>query len=211
MNKMIKILAIVLVVVAATASGIWLSQWWQQKQQAMPTDIDALVLPQARSIGDFTLTDQNGQPFTGENLKGKWSFMFFGYTHCPDVCPTTLAILNNVAQSLEQQDGNLDDEQFVFVSVDPERDSPETIGKYVAYFNPAFVGATGERDQLDKLAKAMSVMYYINRKPGQQDYTVDHSASIVLIQPDGKMRALFSPPHIPEKIIKAYRSIREHY
>jgi protein SCO1/2 len=211
MNKLVKSLVIILVVAAATASGIWFSQWWHQRNQAVPADIEALVLPQARNIDAFTLTDQNGQPFTLNSLKGKWSFLFFGYTHCPDVCPTTLAILNSVAQTLEAQDGNLDDVQFVFVSVDPERDSPKQIGEYLAYFNKAFIGATGKRDQIDQLAKQMSAMYFINKKPGVKEYTVDHSASIVLTQPDGKLRALFSPPHIPESIIKSYRAIREHY
>jgi protein SCO1/2 len=211
MNKFMKIAGILVVVAAATASGIWFSQWWHQDQQSVPDDIDALVLPQPRDISPFTLTGQDGQPFTLEDLKGKWSFVFFGYTHCPDVCPTTLAMLNNVAQMLQKQDGGLKDVQFVFVSVDPERDSPKQIGEYVAYFNKAFIGATGKRDQLDQLAKQMSAMYFINKKPGQKEYTVDHSASIVLTQPDGKLRALFSPPHIPAKIVKAFDAIREHY
>jgi protein SCO1/2 len=211
MNKFMKIAVILVVVAAATASGIWFSQWWHQRQQPMLSDVDALVLPQARDISPFTLTGQDGQPFTLDKLKGKWSFVFFGYTHCPDVCPTTLAMLNNVAQLLQQQDGGLKDVQFVFISVDPERDNPKQIGEYVAYFNKAFLGATGQRAQLDQLAKQMSAMYFINKKPGQKDYTVDHSASIVLTQPDGKMRALFSPPHIPSKIVKAFDAIREQY
>jgi protein SCO1/2 len=211
MNKLVKTLIIILVIAAATASGIWFSQWWHQRNQDIPADVDALVLPQARNIDAFTLTNQNGQPFTLDSIKGKWTFMFFGYTHCPDVCPTTLAILNSVAQTIEQQDGNLDDVQFVFVSVDPERDNPKQIGEYLAYFNKAFIGATGERDQIDKLAKQMGAMYFINKKPGVKEYTVDHSAAIMLTQPDGKLRALFSAPHIPEKILKSYRTIREHY
>lgn len=211
MNKYIKTAAILVIVAVATVSGIWFSQWWHQRQQPIPSDIDALVLPQARKIDNFTLTDQNGQPFTLDSLKGKWSFIFFGYTHCPDVCPTTLAILNNVDQLLKQKPQGDKDVQFVFISVDPGRDSPKHIGEYVAYFNKSFLGATGKPEVLTKLAREMSAMYFINKKPGQKDYTVDHSAAIVLTQPDGKMRALFSPPHIPSKIVKAFESIRELY
>ncbi|MBD3670820.1 MAG: SCO family protein [Gammaproteobacteria bacterium] len=211
MNKFLKTLLILLIVVAATASGVWFSQWWHQRQTALPEDLEALVLPQARDIGAFTLTDHNGDAFTDAELEGKWSFLFFGYTNCPDVCPTTLAIMNSVAQSLEAQDGNLEKAQFIFVSVDPERDTPEQMRDYLGYFNKQFIGITGERAQLDQLARQMSVMYFLNKDEGGDQYTVDHSAAILLTQPDGNLRALFSTPHIPENIFESFYAIRNRY
>jgi len=210
MNKKAQYLIALLVVVLATVSGVLFSKWLNQ-QPGLPQDMEAIVLPQSRPVAQFSMLDQNGQAFGTEQLQGKWTFMFFGYTHCPDVCPTTLAVMNSVAQSIEDQDGNLDQVQFVFVSVDPDRDSPEQLKEYLGYFNKAFIGITGERQQIDALARQMSVMYFLNNKTDKKDYSVDHSAAILLSEPSGGLRSLFNTPHIPESILKSFRAIRKHY
>lgn len=210
MNKKAQFLIALLVIVLATVSGVLFSKWLNQKS-GLPQDMEAIVLPQSRSIAQFSMLDQNGQAFGPEQLKDKWTFMFFGYTHCPDVCPTTLAVMNSVAQSIEDEDGSLDNVQFVFVSVDPDRDSPAQLKEYLGYFNKAFVGITGERQQIDALTRQMSVMYFLNNKKDKKDYSVDHSAAILLTEPSGGLRSLFNSPHIPESILKSFRAIRKHY
>ncbi|MBD3609467.1 MAG: SCO family protein [Gammaproteobacteria bacterium] len=210
---MIRIFSTLLLIAAATTAGYWLSQWYFQSGQSTPESLEASVLPQARSIADFNLTTHNQGSFNKASLQGKWTFLFFGYTQCPDVCPTTLAIMNNVARELERKSGHLNDVQFVFVSVDPERDTPEQLKQYVTYFHPQFIGATGQREQINHLTSQMSVMYFINKRAGgkQDQYTVDHSSAILLTEPSGNLRALFSTPHVPDKILEDFNKIREHY
>lgn len=169
------------------------------------------LLPSAKAIADFQLTDQHGKPFTRNNLMGKWSFAFFGYTHCPDVCPTSLSMLAQVMKKLEQND-NLDTKpQVVFVSVDPERDTPELLAQYLPYFNPDFIGVTGDPQQLLLLTRQLGIMY--GKAPGDDadDYLVDHSASIILFDPNGNFLALFGMPHDPDLIAQDFVAIKNHY
>lgn len=169
------------------------------------------LLPSAKAIADFQLTDQHGKPFTRNNLVGKWSFAFFGYTHCPDVCPTALSMLAQVMKKLEK-DSTLDTlPQVIFVSVDPERDTPELLAQYLPYFNPDFVGVTGDPQQLLLLTRQLGIMY--GKAPGDDadDYLVDHSASIILFDPDGNFLALFGMPHDPDLIAQEFVAIKNYY
>jgi len=169
------------------------------------------LLPSAKLIADFQLTDHNGKPFTRENLKGKWSFAFFGYTHCPDVCPTTLSMLAQVMKKLGK-DSTLDTlPQVIFVSVDPERDTPELLAKFTPYFNPDFIGVTGDPQQLLLLTRQLGIMY--GKTPGDNadNYLVDHSASIILFDPDGNFLALFGAPHDPDLIAQEFVAVKNYY
>ena len=169
------------------------------------------LLPSAKAIADFQLTDQHGKPFTRNNLVGKWSFAFFGYTHCPDVCPTSLSMLAQVMKKLEK-DSTLDTlPQVIFVSVDPERDTPELLAQYLPYFNPDFIGVTGDPQQLLLLTRQLGIMY--GKVPGDNadDYLVDHSASIILFDPDGNFLALFGMPHDPDLIAQDFVAIKNYY
>lgn len=169
------------------------------------------LLPSAKAIADFQLTDQHGKPFTRNNLMGKWSFAFFGYTHCPDVCPTALSMLAQVMKKLEQNDKLDTKPQVVFVSVDPERDTPELLAQYLPYFNPDFIGVTGDPQQLLLLTRQLGIMY--GKAPGDDadDYLVDHSASIILFDPDGNFLALFGMPHDPDLIAQDFVAIKNYY
>ena len=123
---------------------------------------------------------------------GRWSFIFFGYTHCPDVCPTTLSVLNSVARKLE---GRKDQVQFVFISIDPERDTPEKLGQFVSYFNGTFIGATGTDDAINALTRQLGVIYArVEENSGTDNYLMDHSASVLLFDPAGRFHAVFTPP-----------------
>jgi protein SCO1/2 len=151
------------------------------------------LLTPARPLPSMAFTDQDGAKFDDARLQGRWSLMFFGFTSCPDVCPATLTLLAQV----EKQLADLPAErrpQIVLVSVDPQRDTPEQLAKYVRFFSPTFIGIRAEEPQIDEFTRNLGVP--VARTPtGDGGYTVDHSGSIFAIDPSGRMRALFSPPH----------------
>jgi len=149
------------------------------------------ALPQTRPIGEFELVDQHGRALTRRNLEGQWNLLFAGFTHCPDVCPTTLATLAALKSRLHERNGEL---QVVFLSVDPERDTPAQLAQYVGHFDSGMIGATGSKEQIDHLCADLGLAYV--RNPGAAGaYTVDHSAALVLIDPQARIAAYFQPPY----------------
>ena len=185
------ILAGIIVVLAALGAGMLVASLLLRPNVDF-TELSATVLREPRALAPFGLLDHHGEAFTADDLRGQWSFLFFGYTHCPDVCPTTLSVLNSVAARLTGTD---DPVRFVFVTVDPERDTPEVLARYVTYFNGEFIGVTGERAAIDELTRQVGVMHM--RVAGESDaasYLVDHTASVLLFNPDGRFQGLFSPP-----------------
>lgn len=161
----------------------------------------ATLFPQPRVITPFLLTDQQGRPFTLESLKGQWNLVFFGFTNCPDLCPTTLATLNQSYQKLAKMKDEM--LQVVFISIDPGRDNTQRIASYLKNFNPAFMGATGAQNQLDRLAQEMSVIAAksLPKDPEHpQDYNVDHSGSVLIVNPRGQLVGVFSPPLEPTAV-----------
>jgi protein SCO1/2 len=169
------------------------------------------LLPSAKPVAAFNLVNDQGEPFTLDSLTGRWSFAFFGYTHCPDVCPTSLAMLGQVMHRLKDNDHLDNIPQGVFVSVDPQRDTPEMLASYVRYFYPDFVGVTGDPAELLALTRQLGILYLRHEGGGQDDYLIDHSAAIILIDPDGKFHALFSVPHDPDKIASDFLLIKDYY
>ena len=154
-------------------------------------DAGIVLLPQSRSLPSLALTDQNGQPLQVDQLKGKWSLLFFGYTFCPDICPATLAQLRQLQGMLPAE--AKDKLRVVLVTVDPHRDTPEQLKKYLGFFDPAFLGLTGSQEDLQKLAAAVSIPY-IPADTSKENYTVDHSGNLVLIGPDGTQRGFIRAP-----------------
>jgi len=171
----------------------------------------ATLLPSGRQLDAFSLIDQQGQPFTQDNLKGHWTFAFFGYTHCPDVCPTALAMLAQVIHKLKDKGRGGELPRVLFVSVDPQRDTPQVLAKYLTTFNPDFIGATGEDGEISKLTHQLGIMYAREKGGSDDNYVVNHSAAIVLFDPDGKYHALFGSPHDPDKITSDFLLIRQFY
>lgn len=155
----------------------------------------ALYYQQAREIKSFELTDHQGKAFTHNELKDKWSFVFFGYTSCPDVCPTTLQNLGFIYDDLKAIRVN---SQVLLVSVDPNRDTQEKLSQYIAYFNPEFIALRAGHELLFPFARNLGLMYAISDEG--EDYLVDHSASIVLINPDGYITAIFKPEQAVGKV-----------
>ena len=199
-------LLLLAVAVLATVAGIALSRWLSAPPP-LPDNMYTTVFPQGRETETMRLIDHNGQPFTRAQLRGKWTLMFFGFTHCPDVCPTALKLMQKVKRDTPA-DVPL---QVVFVSVDPQRDPPEQLREYVTYFDPEFIGATGRMEDLIPFTHSMGVLFAYNAM-GRDDgsYTVDHTAQIMLFDPDGLWRAVFSPPHEAARITRTLEEIRAY-
>ena len=156
------------------------------------------LLETPRPLPPFTLTGDDGQPFTNASLTGHWTLVFAGFTSCPDVCPTTLTLLKGVMADLGARTQAL---KVLLLSVDPARDTPERLAHYVHYFDPRFTGATGSEAQLEALSRAMSFVYA--KVPGAtpDTYTMDHSASLMLINPQGQLAGFFTPPHRRQALV----------
>jgi protein SCO1/2 len=177
---------LVLFALVAAAGGVWIAK--RTSDQA-PQLTSGTWLPQPRAVPDVSLVDQAGQPFTTQNLKGHPTLIFFGFTHCPDVCPTTLARLAQVVKA-----ANIPDLKVLLVSVDPERDTPELLERYVHAFNPDFGGVTGKPGEIQRFAREFGVAI-AKVDMGGGEYTVDHSAVVTLLNRQGQRVALFTPPY----------------
>jgi protein SCO1/2 len=161
----------------------------------LPPLENALYYQKPREVKSFELTDHRGESFSKAQLKDKWSLVFFGYTSCPDICPTTLQNLSFMYDDLNAIAKN---SQVLLVSVDPQRDSQEKLSQYIAYFNSEFIALRAGHEVLFPFARNMGLMYAIS---GEGDnYLVDHSASLVLINPEGKIAAIFKPEQAVGKV-----------
>lgn len=181
-----------------------------KRRAAAPPQISGFLYPDAQPIGAFELTAHDRSPFGPQQLEGKWSFLYFGYTYCPDVCPTTLLELDKLQKLLTAE--NLDnDTQYLFVSVDPKRDTPERLAEYTRYFNPKFTGLTGNSEQLAALTKRIGVVYNPVPNESGTGYLVDHSSSVVLIDPDSQLHAVFSAPQMGSTMAEDFRKLHRSW
>ena len=157
---------------------------------------NATVLDFPRPVPPLDLVDHEGKPFNNDRLEGRWSIVFFGFTHCPDVCPMTMNMLASTMKRIEASHPGAEP-QVVMISIDPERDTPERLNAYVPFFAPDFVGVTGTLDQINSLTETMGVA---SRKvvTGEDTYTMDHTSALFVINPDGALNAISSSPHLPE-------------
>ncbi|MCW8917540.1 MAG: SCO family protein [Gammaproteobacteria bacterium] len=202
LSFVILLLALLLAVVL-----LWPVPQQPAASRPIPEVLRPLLLPAARPLDAFTLQDHNGAPLTLEQLRGGWSLIFFGYTHCPDICPTTLGTLKGVAQRLEAQ--HAADTRIIFVSVDPKRDTLSHLREYISYFGPDFIAATGESQEIDNLTHQLGAMYMFDGDTTGNDYIVNHSASVALINPQGEWVARFNPPHTVTKFSSDYLQLRD--
>ena len=158
-----------------------------------------------RDFGEVKLVDQHGEVFTKERFQGKWTLVFFGFTYCPDICPTTMSFLNDLMGQLEGTE--VEDTEVLMVSVDPARDTVAQLAEYMPYFNPEFTGVTGEFLDIHRFATALNTPF--RKVPGQgENYQVDHSANVVLINPRGDYHGFFKTPLDMAKMKLTYRSAR---
>ena len=159
----------------------------------------ALVLPEPNPVPEFSLLNQHGMPIDQSVFAGQWDLVFFGFTHCPDICPTTLQVLA-AAKTALQEKGHVPLPRIVLVSVDPERDTPELMQQYVDYFGEGNLGITGALDEITRLTSGLGIFFAKHLSDGE-DYAVDHSAAVLVINPDGGFEALFSGPHVVENYV----------
>jgi protein SCO1/2 len=201
-----------LVVLAAVAAWVLLPQ---AKPPALAVP-GLQVMEKAVPLPAFTLEDHFGAAFTNARLKGHWTLMFFGYTHCPDVCPTTL---DTVKKALAKIDGSLRPE-FVFVTADPRRDTPARLNDHVRFFDPSFVGVTGSDEAQQPLREALGVLVEyedpvsgdpirdLTKLSADSDYLVQHTASLFFIDPKGRLVAYLLPPQSVEGLSDSLRGLR---
>ncbi|MCP5144290.1 MAG: SCO family protein [Gammaproteobacteria bacterium] len=200
-------LIIAALAIAGFAGGIGVN-WYadRPRQQTGGQEIAGLLWPNPRSVTGVNLIDQDGKPFTDSNLQGQWSLVFFGFTRCPDVCPTTMSVLKDAFAQM-QRDPTQPLPRVIFISVDPERDTPEILNSYVGFFDRSFVGLTGNMQNVTALTRSLGIVYMKVPLEGD-DYTVDHSAAILLLDPQARIVGLLSPPHTSADIISSVRQIQ---
>jgi protein SCO1/2 len=213
MNAINKAILVIIAIAISIGLGIYasgkkfdLGDINQQLTQA------TYLYDQKKAIADFTLIDHNNNTFTPESIKGIWTFWFFGFTHCPDICPITLGTLSATVNSLKSKH-NIDDEiKIIFVSVDPERDEIAKLKTYTSAFSEHALGVTASEEQLAPFLKNMGVIA-IKQSPKQDssDYLVDHSSSIFLVAPDTGISAYFGTPYNAEHIAQDFLTIRKFY
>ena len=205
-----RIMKFALVFVLAGAAGLAGGFVYQRLVFTQPerSEIASLLWPNPKVVGEFELVDQYKRPFGLSQLQGKWTFMFFGYSHCPDVCPVTLTVLRDVEEQLKTTPAEAKDVQFAFVSVDPARDTPEYLHEYLSYFNPDFIGLTGSDDNLGALTRQLGVLYKLQEPDSNGFYLVDHTAAILLTDPAGRLVGIFQLPHEGAYITDQFRQIR---
>jgi len=185
----------------------------------------ALVYEAPVTLQGFTLTDHRGQAFTQENLKGRWSLIFFGFTSCPDICPLTLTELSQFYRQLEEATPETDT-QIIMVSVDPARDTTEKLAQYMGSFHEDFVGLNGPYEDIAALARQLYIAHTPPPSlaqatvaeehaghviPAADDYLIDHSGNILIINPEGRYHGFFDAAIQDRELTVAYQSIRSDY
>lgn len=195
MNPLRKLLAIGFLFVAFGGGGILLYYGIFATPEKLQ---QATVLPETRALADFSLLDHEGGPFTRDDLLGDWSLVFFGFTNCPDICPATLQQLAIARQRLAANDRDFP--RIILVSVDPERDTPAVMAQYVSKFGPQVIGVTGDIAEIMKLTKPLGIFF---ARSGESDdnYSVDHSAVVLLLNRDAQWHSLFSAPHSVDSLV----------
>ncbi len=178
----------IIVIILSIVSGMWISKYFNnaQAREVSISDYSGRVFEPPIPLQTFNLNDHEGNSFSPVNLLGYWTFVFFGYTNCPDVCPMALVDLNAVYDDLESK-FVLGNTKVLFVSVDPERDNINHLAEYISYFNEDFTGVTGNASQVASFAQQFGAVYKrVENKEDAEDYLVDHTASIMLIDHLGK-------------------------
>ncbi len=195
----------------------------EQAGPKFPEELSDVILPNPKTLRDFTLYDHNRKPFTLDSLQGNWTFIFFGYTHCPDVCPTAMAILAQFFELMNQKAPfAMDKSKGVFVSVDPLRDTPEHLQQYATYFHKDFLGVTGTEQTIKSFTKQMGALYFfesdfkdkngrkvITKPDPEEGYDVSHTSALFLVDPLGRLVAIFPEYNNSDMIFEDYVRIRK--
>ena len=171
-----------------------------------PLEISGFVASEPRALPAFELTDGSGADFNSRDFAGRWSFVYFGYSYCPDICPMSMLEMSKIADALTNGGTDIP-VAYYLVSLDPERDTPERMGEYAAYFNPEFIGLTGEPEQIDLFARSAGVIYELPEDTSTDTYLVGHSSFITLLNPAGRIHAFFTGDLDGERIAAEFQQI----
>lgn len=188
----------VLVIVATLILAVWFVSQWPFKSNRPVT------LSEAPQGGDFTLDAASG-PFDLKAQRGKVVLIYFGYTFCPDICPTNLMLMAQALNALNKDE--LARVQGVFISVDPERDTLDKLAAYTKYFHPSIIGVTGKPDHIAQIAKQYGAVYRKVEDESRGGYLIDHSANTYIVAPDGSLHTILPHATPPEQIVKVIRSL----
>jgi protein SCO1/2 len=188
------IVASVLVMTFLASGFLFLFSLGDDSNPRLIPDQVMTVFVDPKPLREFVLTDQNGHAFDLESLKGNWSFLFFGFTHCPDICPSTLASLSQLREQITKGVNGTKNTQFVFISVDPKRDTAAVLKQYTGYFDPSIIGITGSELELRNLTGQLGALFQVEPAPDKESYQVYHTSALFLINPQGQYAALLTPP-----------------
>ena len=202
--------SLLLVMAGSLLAGLWVSQQPTGRTAwgSAPPEVQAVMWPEPRHLADFSLQTQHGQAFDRSSLKGNWSFIFFGYMACPDVCPMSLHALRGMHDLLASRraDDNL---QYIFVSLDPEHDTPEEMKRYLGWYHEAFIGLHGSLGEIDRMASTMAIKYaeHID-ETGYR--SIDHTSSVMIVDPRGRVVGALPPPLEPQRMAEQFKNLRSH-
>jgi len=200
---------VAVIALLAALFGMW-TFYNTHEQKGQPFKLEnGYVLPNAQHLQDFKLTSDQGKNFDLQQLKGYWNFVFFGFSHCQKICPASLSRLNKMYKQLKQAGAN-PMPRVIFVSIDPERDTPKVLHQYLQSFNKHFIGLTGSKQAVKTLSQQFNVLYTKVQKQNG-DYTVDHSGTLMLVDPRGKLMAMFRQPLEPEALARDYMKVARYY
>ncbi|TAL65125.1 MAG: SCO family protein [Legionella sp.] len=205
-KKGIFLTVISLVAIGALFTGIFISQHLQASKKIEVADFHGTYLEKPRTVNQFTLTGMDEKSFDNASLQGKWTMVFFGFTSCGYLCPTTMAELGKMYRQLEEK-GVKNLPRVVMISIDPDRDSTEKLSHYVTAFHPSFYGARGEDASIKAMTREMGIAYAkVLSKEGAEpkNYDIQHSGAVMLFNPKGELNAFFTTPHHADLLVKDY-------
>ena len=204
-----------LVALIAASAGVWFARWQSPATPADPLETiqqqltHSLIFPEDfRKIPEFSLLDKNNSTITEKAFEDRWSMIFFGFTQCPDICPITLSVVRDSIKKLTAEHPDVTPFQVVFVSVDPKRDTPEVIKPYIESFGDDYLALTGSLENVLGLTQSLNIV--VSFEADEDDptrYTVDHTASMLLVDPQRRIRAKFNPPHEPDTLVADYKVV----
>jgi len=202
--------SLLLVMAGSLLAGLWVSQQPTGRTAwgSAPPEVQAVMWPEPRPLAEFSLQTQHGETFDRDSLTGRWNFVFYGYMACPDVCPMSLHALRGMHDFLASRNA-ADDLQVIFVSLDPENDTPDEMKQYLGWYHDDFIGLHGPLDQIDRMASAMAIKYaeHIDESGYR---SIDHTSSVMIVDPRGRVVGALSPPLEPGRMAEQFQRLRGH-
>ena len=200
------------IVIGLAFAGIMLLTWLLVKPPAPPAELQGVLRSDFRPVSSFLLSSASHGPITEKELRERWTFVFFGYMSCPDVCPNTLYELKRFWNRVHDSDrSDSPPVQVLFVSVDPDRDSTENLAAYVAHFNREFIGATAGTGQIESFTRQFGAGYMYEAETESGQYLVAHTSAIFLVDPYGRLVANFSQPHYADTLAAQFERIEKYF